>query len=164
MNSIIYKVYFCLFVIIFFNGIIGNVGDPFDFIHSDVILINDCDTFIQKVSQEDKIIIVFSYLNNHYGDSDFDFSNMAILYSNLKKQFATNKNIEFYRAHMSQGISGLLLEPISPSMQIYHLGIKIKSINGRKEKSILFKAIIEALRNNLNKGIFEENEYNEYSE
>jgi hypothetical protein len=82
---------------------------------------------------------------------------MALLYTDLKKQFSNNKNIEFYRVHMCQGISQSLLDIASPSMQIYYQGIKIDSLYGKQTKSALLKIIISALRNNL-KTIINEND------
>ena len=156
--AIFYLIFFC-----FSNKAINN-GDPFDYIFSDIVLINDAITFIKKVMQEDKIIVIFSYHNNHYGDTDFDFYDMAKTYSDLKKQFSYNRNIEFYRVYMNQGVSSLFLEPVSPAMQIYYQGEKIKSINGKVDKKFLLKNIIDSLRNNLSKGIFKENDYLEYLE
>ncbi len=151
------KIFSLICFILFFNyNYFNNNGDPFDYIRSDIIIIKDLDFLMNKINQEDKIIIVFSYINNYFGDTEFDFYNMAMIYSDLKKQFIYNKNIEFYRAHMCSGISPLLLELSAPSMQIYYQGKKIKSISGKKDKSTLLRAIINALKSNLNKNILKE--------
>jgi hypothetical protein len=136
-----------------------NNGDPFDYINSDIIKITNIVDFTQKINQENIIVVVISYLNNNYGDIESDFYFMAIQYTNLKNQFAINKNIQFYRTHMCKGISDTLLEPSAPAMQIYFEGKKINSINGKKSKTILFAAIIDALKNNIYKNHIESDIY-----
>ncbi len=85
-----------LYILLFLSTIFLNLkmsinGDPFDFINSEVILIRSLDELVNKVSQENKIIIIFSYLNNFYGDTESDFYDMALIYTHLKRQFSHNK-------------------------------------------------------------------------
>jgi hypothetical protein len=158
MKKLIYLSNIFLLIVLFKGLFSSNNGDPFDYISSGLSVINDSLTFAHKILQRSKIIIVFVYQNNLYGDTNNDFYHMASIYTSLAKQFSNNKNIEFYRSHMSQGISPLLLDLAAPSMQIYYEGKKIQSLPGKQTKNDLLKAIIEALRNNL-KSIINENEF-----
>lgn len=155
MNKLFNQFIFLL-LIIFNNNLLVSNGDPFDYIASDIERINNEIDFINKISQDNKIIIIFSYLNNFYGDIESDFYIMASLYTELKRQFAGNKNIEFYRSYMCSGIHHYLLDDYAPSMQIYYNGKKIKSISGRKNKNILLKNIIEVLQSNFKTIYYEE--------
>jgi hypothetical protein len=157
MQKLIYFLSFSLLIVLYKNNFMNSNGDPFDYISSDIPIILDASTFVNKILEGNKIIVVISYLNNYYGDNHNDFYSMALLYTDLKKQFSNNKNIEFYRVHMCQGISQSLLDIASPSMQIYYQGIKIDSLYGKQTKSALLKIIISALRNNL-KTIINEND------
>jgi len=157
MQKLIYFLSFSLLIVLYKNNFMNSNGDPFDYISSDIPIILDSSTFVNKILEGNKIIVVISYLNNYYGDNHNDFYSMALLYTDLKKQFSNNKNIEFYRVHMCQGISQSLLDIASPSMQIYYQGIKIDSLYGKQTKSVLLKIIISALRNNL-KTIINEND------
>lgn len=157
MQKLIYFLTFLLLIVLFKNNFMNNNGDPFDYISSEIPLIFDFSTFANKILEGNKIIVIISYLNNYYGDNHNDFYTMALLYTDLKKQFSNNKNIEFYRVHMCQGISPLLLDLASPSMQIYYQGVKIDSLHGQQSKNALLKIIISALRNNL-KSIINEND------
>ena len=140
-------------IILFLNNacINRNNGDPFDYIGSNIEMLYNFQDFATCINQEDKIIVVISYINNFYGDKDSDFYLLAQIFSDLKRQFGSNKYIEFYRAYMCQGISGALLAPYCPSMQIYFQGNKIKTVDGRHGRDVFFRAIIEALKNNITK-------------
>jgi hypothetical protein len=158
MKKSIYLLSVALLFFYFKSIFMINNGDPFDYISSEIRLINDAITFTSKIQQKNKIIVVIAYLNNYYGDTSNDFYAMATIYTDLKKQFANNKNIEFYRVHMSQGISPLTLDLTAPSMQIYYEGKKITSVHGRQNKNIRLRVIIDILRNNL-KSIMNENDF-----
>ena len=123
-----------------------NNGDPFDYINSRIKKINHYDKFINILDQKDILIVIICYHNNFYGTSEKEFSEMASIYEDLKKQFNSNKKVAFYRVHMTSGIHFCLFEDKSPSIQTYYNGMKLNALSGRKPKKDIVKFLMNTLQ------------------
>jgi hypothetical protein len=142
-----FGIYFFLFFFICSNITINiNNGDPFHYINSRIKKINHYDEFMSILEQENVVIVIISYHNNFYGTSEKEFSEMAAIYEDLKKQFSGNQKVAFYRVHMTSGIHSCLLEDKSPSVQIYYNKMKLNSLSGKKLKKDLVKFIMSTLQ------------------
>lgn len=139
MNKFFFLFYFyCIHI---FSIEKYTIGDPFNYIKSNILLLKNKTEFLNAINNEDFIVAIISYNNSFYGNEVDNFTKMIRIYQDIYTLFSNNKKIKFYRVYMLKGIAGSLVAETDSAIVFFYKNQYIKTLNNTISKNNIISEI-----------------------